>query len=107
MTEITQAHIEATYKDLMEATRKATQASMTYVKAKQELSRAYDEAVYDGQIVGKNQTERDAMARQLFGAYYTQEEKARDAYDSATASLQLKRIAVDELETIIKWMAVK
>lgn len=81
----TKTEINDVYAELYDATYAHQTAMIAQTEAKTALDRAIVIATADGVIVGKNQLERDAIARKLFADQY-------DNLDALTATAAQARL---------------
>ena len=92
------------YEELTEASVDLAKANVRLIVAKQELQGDYDRAAVEGAIEGKNAEVRQATAHALLSVWYDKVDKATIEYETAKGYYNMKRIAVDMIESLIAWL---
>ena len=97
MLNLTDFEITTTYEAHADALRRAFNRGEEAIKAKNVLEAARLKATLDGRIDGKNEAQREAVARQLLDEEYSDAEAAEWHARQARHDLELERLAVEEL----------
>lgn len=97
MLNLTEFEITSTYETYAGSLRSAFQLGEEAIKAKSALDAARQKATLDGRIEGKNEAQRDAVARLLLAQEYRELESAEWHARQARHNLELDRLAVEEL----------
>jgi hypothetical protein len=94
--------IEDTFNEYAEAMVQYTKALVRHQKAKMASEVAYSQALRNGEIIGKNEAERLACARELLGPLMSAEFEADLESIQAKGLLEVKKILASKVYLLVK-----
>ena len=94
--------VEETYGDLFEVTDSYLNASQNVIEFDRDLKVSINQAVANGEVFGKNQTERDAATQSLFGERFDKLNALKDNESSYRTDLDLVRIRVERVRALLR-----
>jgi hypothetical protein len=94
--------LDGAHKELMDLTDATGKLKLKVETIKDTLKASYLMAVYRGEITGKNDTERDAVARGLFAPQYEALADAERTAVQAAVERDVAKINVDRLLVLLR-----
>lgn len=94
--------IDEAYEKLGTATEVLHNSNIAYVMKRRDLEQAVQQAMAQGQIVGKNENERMGQALILFAPDYEEAKRLEMEYTKANLDHRLVTIEVEHLQLLVK-----
>lgn len=102
MTTVTKELLESAYQAVQDATKAVFETGLQYESYKDEVEKLILKHTASGEIVGKNEQERKAMAFQMFANSYEATDKAEKDYKTAQNALSLAQLHLAFLRDCIR-----
>ena len=99
---VNEPQLEAAYQDVIRNTEKAIDSGIALETEKEKLDEKVLKATFEGQIQGKNEGERKAVALQLFQPDYANVDAKEYEYKVNSKELTLSRLRLDMLRDCIR-----
>ena len=96
--------INSTYDDLRVALADYRAAEQEHIDARARLDAAIAKALLAGEIIGKNETERQAAARTLFAAQFTEAEGLESRARLAKLAYDCAQIEAERVRSLLRLM---
>lgn len=103
---LSESEITEAYRKLSQARQAHWQANEQLFLRKAELLRARAQRVSEGLIDGRNESERDAQARQFLGDLFTAIEDAEIEERRAAIGVELCRVEIERIQTLLRFLAL-
>jgi hypothetical protein len=98
--------ISSAYQRLAKSRQALWEAAEKMTARRIALERAQAMALVSGEIVGRNEAERQAQARERLHGEYAELESAEAEERRARLAYDLDRIEIDRIETVLKWLSI-
>jgi CRISPR/Cas system CMR-associated protein Cmr1 (group 7 of RAMP superfamily) len=99
---ISESSITTAYDALTNARRELWGATERATRARMDLEKERGARILTGEIVGKNEAERDARARELLTSLFEAVEAAEVDERSARMTFDLARIEVERIDAVLR-----
>lgn len=94
--------IDEAYANMKQATEWLHNANVAYVMKKRDLEQAVQQAIAQGQIVGKNENERVGQALILFAPDYEEAKRLEEEYSKANLNHRMASLEVEHLHMLLQ-----